>query len=111
MDAHEARLSDGAPALASKGGDPFGALTPCYLDQRMKQDPITGEVFLRVVGRRPRPPLGEPPSPEARAALATLVSYRTAAPKGIFIYRCHEDMDADRLRWTVQAIVEHGRRG
>ena len=77
----------------------------------MKQDPITGEVFLRVVGRRSPPPLGQPPSAQARAALATLVQHRTSATKGIFIYRSHEEMDADRLRWTVQAIVEHERRG
>ena len=75
----------------------------------MKVDPITGEVFLRVVGRRTPPPAGEPPSPEARAALATLVQRRTCAPKGIFFYRSHEEMNADRLRWTVQAIVEHER--
>jgi len=77
----------------------------------MKQDPVTGETFLRVIGRRSPPPLGEPPSAEARAALATLVQYRTCAPKGIFIYRSHDEMEADRLRWTVQAIVEHERRG
>jgi hypothetical protein len=77
----------------------------------MKEDPITGEVFLRVVGHRPRPALGQPPSPEARAALAAMAQYRTRAPKGIFVYRNHEDMDADRLRWAVEAIVERQSRG
>jgi hypothetical protein len=77
----------------------------------MKHDPITGEVFLRVVGRRQRPAIGQPPSAAAREALATLVQYRTCAPKGIFIYQSHEEMEADRLRWTVQAIVENDRGG
>lgn len=77
----------------------------------MKEDPITGEVFLRIVGRRSPGPSGEPPSPEARAALTAMAQYRTRAPKGIFIYRSHEEMDADRLRWTVEAIVEHERHG
>ncbi len=77
----------------------------------MKVDPITGEVFLRVVGRRRTPPAGEPPSAEARAALSRMAQYRTCAPKGIFIYRSHEEMDADRMRWTVQAMVEAERHG
>jgi hypothetical protein len=74
-------------------------------------DPITGEVFLRVVGRRSRPPIGQPPSDEARRAHTLLQQYRTQAPKGVFIYRSHEEMEADRLRWTVEAMVEHARRG
>jgi len=77
----------------------------------MDEDPITGEVFLRVVGHRLRPAPGEPPSPEARAALTAMAQYRTHAPKGTFLYRNHEDMEADRLRWTVEAIVEHQSRG
>ncbi|MCU0690966.1 MAG: hypothetical protein MUF54_06140 [Polyangiaceae bacterium] len=77
----------------------------------MKVDPITGEVFLRVVGRRTPAPVGQPPSVQARAALTAMAQYRTCAPKGIFIYRSHEEMDTDRLRWTVQAIVEREERG
>ena len=77
----------------------------------MKQDPITGELFLRIIGRRSRPAPGQPPSAEARGALATLVQVRTCAPKGVFVYRSHDEMEADRMRWTVQAIVEHERRG
>jgi hypothetical protein len=77
----------------------------------MIKDAITGEVFLRVVGRRIPPRTGEVPSHEAREALAAMAQYRTCAPKGIFIYRSHEEMDADRLRWTVQAMVEHQRHG
>lgn len=37
--------------------------------------------------------------------------YRTRAPKGIFIYDNHADMDRDRLRWTVERIVERERNG
>ena len=83
----------------------------CYLGDRMKVDPITDEVFLRIVGQRQRPEIGQPPSAAARQALASLLQYRTCAPKGVFIYHSHEEMEADRLRWTVQAIVEHERRG
>ena len=77
----------------------------------MVEDPITGEVFLRIVGRRSRPAIGEPPCAEARAALTAMAQYRTCAPKGIFFYRSHEETNADRERWTVRAIVEHQRRG
>jgi hypothetical protein len=75
----------------------------------MPIDPLTGEEFLRVVGRRQPAPVGELPSAETRQALASLVQYRTRAPKGVFIYRCHADMDADRMKWTVEAIVAQAR--
>ena len=77
----------------------------------MERDPLTDEVFLRIVGRRSRPPIGEPPSAEARQAHASLLAYQTRAPKGIFIYRSHEEMEADRLRWTVEAMVERASHG
>lgn len=77
----------------------------------MKRDPLTGEVFLRVVGRRSRPPIGEPPTEETQRAHASLLQYRTRAPKGIFIYRSHEEMEADRMRWTVEAVVERASKG
>lgn len=38
--------------------------------------------------------------------MAQLAQYRTRAPKGVFIYRSAEEMEADRQRWTVDAIVE-----
>jgi hypothetical protein len=77
----------------------------------MERDPLTGEVFLRIVGRRRRPPIGEPPSAEARQAHASLLRYTTRAPKGIFIYRSHEEMEADRVRWRVEAMVERASHG
>jgi hypothetical protein len=35
--------------------------------------------------------------------------YRTRAPKGVLIYYSAEEMEADRLRWTVDAVVEKHR--
>lgn len=77
----------------------------------MKRDPWTGEDFVRIVGARSRPPVGEAPSLRARDALATMAHYRTRVPKGIVLYRSHAEMDADRLRWTVEAMVERSRDG
>ena len=62
----------------------------------------------RVIGRR-RNRDGRPLTAEDRAALAALARYRTRAPKGVFIYRSAEEMEADRIRWTVDAIVERHR--
>ena len=41
--------------------------------------------------------------------MAQLARYRSRAPKGIYIYHSAEEMDADRVRWTVDAIVERHR--
>jgi hypothetical protein len=75
----------------------------------MVRDPWTGEEFIYVVGKRRPPPIGEPPSAPARATLAAMARYRTRVPKGIFVYRSHAEMNADRLRWTVDAMVEQAR--
>ncbi len=32
--------------------------------------------------------------------------YRTRAPKGVFRYNSHDEMTADRLRWTVDLMLE-----
>lgn len=72
---------------------------------RSMQDP--DERFARVVGRRRHRP--GPPNAADRAALASMANYRTRAPKGVFIYRTHEEANADRERWTVEAIVEKHR--
>lgn len=77
----------------------------------MTRDPITGEPFVRIVGHRVRPAPGAVPTAARREALATLARRRTRAPKGVFIYRSHEEMAADRLRWTVDAIVDRERNG
>ncbi len=62
----------------------------------------------RTVGRRVARD-GRPLSPEDRAALTRQARYVTRTPKGVFIYYSAEEMDADRLRWTVDAIVEKHR--
>lgn len=72
---------------------------------RPDDDP-EAEVFVRVVGRRRRPAPGAPPPATTRSALAAMARYRTSAPKGVFIYRSHEEANADRERWTVDAVVE-----
>lgn len=75
----------------------------------MIRDPLTEETFIRVVGRRSHAPIGQPPSPAARDALTRMARYRTRAPKGIFVYRSHEEANADRQRWTVDAVVANQR--
>ena len=70
-----------------------------------------GERFLRVVGGRLRPEPGQPPSPRARRAMGEMARYRTRAPKGVFLYRSHEEANRDRDRWLVDAIVEKLRHG
>ena len=61
------------------------------------------------MGRRSPPPVGVPPTAEARAAWNAMAAYRTRAPKGVFVYHSHEEMAGDRERWTVEAIVERTR--
>lgn len=46
---------------------------------------------------------------EDREAMTRQAQYRTRAPKGVFIYHSAEEMNADRMRWTVDAIVEKHR--
>ena len=73
--------------------------------KRPDQQPIA-----RTVGRRTQAPLGAPPSREARAAAAAWAQRLTRVPKGVFRYASHEEMAADRERWTTQAMVETRRR-
>lgn len=62
----------------------------------------------RTVGRR-RPRETGPPDAAARAALADMARYRTRAPKGVFIYRNAAEMEADRLKWLVDAMIARQR--
>jgi hypothetical protein len=62
----------------------------------------------RTIGRRVARD-GRPLTPADREALAQQAQYRTRAPKGVFIYYSAEAMDADRQRWTVDAVVERHR--
>ena len=59
----------------------------------------------RTVGRRTQRPIGVPPSREARAALDTWAKRLTRVPKGIYRYSNHDDMERDRDRWQVAAMV------
>ena len=61
-----------------------------------------------TVGRR-RQRRGEVPDATTRAAFASMAQYRTRAPKGVFFYRSHEEMEQDRLRWTVAAVTDKAR--
>lgn len=59
----------------------------------------------RTVGRR-RVRDGQPLSEIDRDAMIQGAQYRTRAPKGVFRYTSPEAMAADRLRWTVDLILE-----
>jgi hypothetical protein len=37
--------------------------------------------------------------------------YRMRAPKGVFRYHSHDEMAADRLRWTVDLMLERSEQG
>ena len=60
----------------------------------------------RTVGRRVPPRAGVPPSREARAAQDSWAKRLTRVPKGLYRYANHDDMERDRDRWRVAAIVE-----
>ncbi len=68
------------------------------------RDSIHDETFRRVVGARRPGALGEPPGPEARAAITASANYRTGAPKGVFRYRSHEEANAQRDAWTRERV-------
>jgi hypothetical protein len=70
------------------------------MSSKYEQQPIQ-----RTVGRR-KPRDGQPMSVSDRVAMDQNARYRTRAPKGVFIYHSHEEMEADRMRWLVDAMVE-----
>lgn len=59
----------------------------------------------RVVGQRVSPPIGQFPDAARRAAMDANLQYRTRVPKGIFFYASHEEMNRDRERWTLDAML------
>jgi hypothetical protein len=69
---------------------------------------IDQQPIQRTVGRR-QPRDGRPLTADDRAAMAANARYVTRAPKGIFRYRNAAEMDADRQRWLVDAIVDRQR--
>lgn len=62
----------------------------------------------RTVGRR-QPREGQPLTAEDRAAMTRNARYVTRAPKGVFLYCSHEEMEADRLRWLIDAMAQSAR--
>ncbi|HEY6724146.1 MAG TPA: hypothetical protein VI197_08935 [Polyangiaceae bacterium] len=81
----------------------------------MSDDPMAGERFLKVVGRRSAGPrstatdLGKPPSAEARAAMTRMADYRTRVPKGVYIYASHEKANCDWERWRLATMEANSR--
>jgi hypothetical protein len=43
--------------------------------------------------------------------MTRMAAYRTRVPKGVYIYRTHEEANRDRDRWLVDAMVEAHRVG
>lgn len=62
----------------------------------------------RTIGRRKERD-GQPLTPADRDAVNKNTRYVTRSPKGIFIYYSAEEMDADRIRWTIDAMIEKAR--
>jgi hypothetical protein len=71
--------------------------------------PINQQPIARTVGRR-QVREGQTLTPADREAMAQMAQYRTRAPKGVFRYHSQAEMDADRLRWTVDAVVAQAKR-
>lgn len=95
------------PSALGKEGEGLGegllAYNPDTMSSIFDQQPIG-----RVVGRR-RSRDGQPLTADDRARATQMAQYRTRAPKGVFIYSSHEEMEADRMRWLVDAMVERAR--
>lgn len=71
--------------------------------------PNNQQPIARTVGRR-QDREGQPLTPADRRAMAQMAQYRTRAPKGVFRYHSQAEMEADRLRWTVDAVVAQAKR-
>ena len=72
----------------------------------MSTDYFEQQPIGRTVGRRVPRRAGVPPSREARAALDTWAGRLTRVPKGVYRYSSHDDMERDRDRWQVAAMIE-----
>ncbi len=75
----------------------------------MKSTPRDQQPIAKTVGRRVPPPVGAPPTAEARAAWTAMAAYRTRAPKGVFSYDSHDQMTRDRERWEAEAVARRTR--
>ena len=72
---------------------------------------MASEKFIRCVGRRVQGPrstttgVGQPPTAEAREAMARMAQYRTRVPKGVFVYASHEAANRDWETWQVAGMA------
>jgi len=73
------------------------------MSSTVDQQPIS-----RTIGKR-RERDGQAMTSDDRARMTAMAGYVTRAPKGVFIYHSHGEMDADRLRWTVDAMVANAK--
>ena len=73
------------------------------MSSTVDQQPIS-----RTIGKR-RERDGHAMTRDDRARMTAMARYVTRAPKGVFIYHSHEEMEADRLRWTVDAMVANAK--
>jgi len=71
----------------------------------LPEDVFAGERFIRVVGRRKPPAIGEVPSSEVRDAMDALHGRGVCAPKGVFRYRSHEAANRDWDEWLAKAMA------
>ena len=69
---------------------------------------VDQQPLSRTVGKR-RERDGLNMTSDDRARMTAMARYTTRAPKGVFIYHSHEEMDADRMRWTVDAMVANAK--
>jgi hypothetical protein len=77
------------------------------MDTNPDQQPIQRTVGKRT--SREGQPLTGPARAADRAAMTQNARYLTRAPKGVFYYASHEEMAADRLRWTIDLMAERAR--
>ncbi len=64
----------------------------------LEQQPI-----FRTVGTRQTRD-GVAPSQLSMDAQKSMASYTTRVPKGLFFYNSHQEMEKDRLNWTLDLI-------
>lgn len=72
----------------------------------MSSDYFEQQPIGRTVGRRAAPRAGALPPAETRAAMDSLAGRLTRAPKGVYRYSSHDEMERDRDRWQAAAMAE-----
>ena len=73
------------------------------MSSTVDQQPLSRTIGKRLVRD------GQAMTSDDRARMTAMAGYTTRAPKGVFIYHSHDEMDADRLRWTVDAMVANAK--